>query len=565
MKFISILVLLLIIIVFQIPLIQPFFRAGHFITHDGDFHTIRIFEYYQSLKYGQIPPRLASGLLHDYSYPVFIFNPPLAYLLGATLVFLGFNLTVAAKLLFVTGFLIGSLGIFFLLRLLIGNIPALIGSLIYSLIPYRAVDAYVRGNLAEFLAYSFFPWLLLANLTFLKNPKNILYICYLSLSIAILILLHSISSFIYFMFLLIFNSFFLLNLAISKKREGRDIAKGLFICVFLAILLSCFYWLPVIIESSYVRTDQLLNFPYSDYFLSFKQMWYTSWGYGFPLDKDGAMSLQLGQVSLVVALLAIILNMFIKTKYRKLIYFLAITFGSGSLLETSLTKFVWDNIPILHLLEFPWRFHILTTVSSTLLVGFFFYLLTQIKLYKRKSGKFFFILLAVLFIFLASQESFQFFKPRAYSFDFLGAGTTVSLDEYTPKWVKTIPQEYTAKKIVSDSKLSIINNLSWGYNRKSFDIINPENTKIRMALIYYPGWEAYLNNVKIPINYDNDQGLIELSIQKGEHSIYLVFNKTWWRLIADIISTIGLLIFILLIFFYITQRKNNQCLISKTP
>ncbi|MDO8573673.1 MAG: hypothetical protein Q7R77_02885 [Candidatus Daviesbacteria bacterium] len=439
------------------------------------------------------------------------------------------------------------------------------GSLIYSLIPYRAVDTYVRGNLAEFLAYSFFPWLFLSNLAFLKNSRNILSICTFSLSIVMLVLLHSISSLIYLIFLAILNSFFLFDLVISKKKGGIDIVKGLTLSTFLAMLLSCFYWLPLVIESRYVRTDQLLNFPYADYFLSFKQMWYTPWGYGFPLDKDGAMSLQLGQIPLILALLTIILNIFIRTKYRKFIYFLAITLGFSSLLETRSTKFIWDNAPILHFLEFPWRFHILITVCSTLLAGFFFYLLTQIKLYKRKVGKLFFVLLAVLIILLSFQESFQFFKPRAYSFEFLGAGTTVSLDEYTPKWVKIIPQEYTAQKIISDTEFNIINNLSWGYNKKSFNIINTEDTKIRIALIYYPGWEAYLNNVKIPINYDNDQGLIELNIPKGEHSIYLIFKETWWRLVSDIVSIIGLLIFILLIFFYAVQRRNTQHLLSKTP
>lgn len=541
-----------ILIIFQLPLIQPFFNHGNFPSHDGNFHIIRIFEYFQSLKYGQFPPRLASGLLQDYSYPIFVFYPPLTYFLGAILIFLGFNVLIATKLLYILGFLMGSIGVFFFLRSLIDNLPALTGSLIYSLIPYRAVELYVRGDLAEFLAYSFFPWLLWTNLKFLKGTKNILNICILSLFITILVILHNLSAFIYSLFLIILNLFYLF---FSRSTEKVNIIKGLFLSVILAILLSTFYWLPLIIESQYVRINKLVLFPYSDYFLTFQQLWQSRWGYAFPLEKD-AMSLQLGQILIIISLLTTILNIFIKTKHRKFIFLLSTIFSFSTILETRTTNFIWENIPILHFLQFPWRFHILNTFCGALLAGFFFYLLMQIKLYKSRFGKILLMFLAGFFIFLSFYESFQFFKPKSYSSDFLGASTTTWNDEYMPIWVKTIPQEYTAQKITASSQSTTIKSQNWGYNKKSFNITNGEDEKIRIAQIYYPGWEAYVNNKIVPISFDNDKGLMEIKLPKGTNYVSFVFQRTWWRLLADITSIVGVTILFFLSFIsIINQRK----------
>lgn len=553
MKLNFIIVSVAILIIFQLPLIQPLFNHGNFPTHDGNFHIIRIFEYFQSLKYGQFPPRLASGLLQDYSYPIFVFYPPLTYFLGASLIFLGFNVLIATKLLYILGFLMGSIGIFFLLRTFIGNLPALIGSLIYSLIPFRAVEVYVRGDLAEFLAYSFFPWLLWANFKFLNETKNILNICLLSFFITILALLHNLSTFIYSLFLIPLNLYYLF---VFRRMEKINIIKGLFLSVFLALLLSTFYWVPLIVELRFVRINQLAAYPYSDYFLTFQQLWQSKWGYAFPLEKD-AMSLQLGQILLIISLLTTVFNIFIKTKYRGFIYFLAITSVFSIALETRLTKFIWENIQILHFFQFPWRFHILNTFCATLLVGFFFYLLMQIKLYNSKLGKILLVSLAGFFIYLSFRESFQFFKPKSYSTDFLGASTTTWHDEYLPIWVKTIPQEYTPQKIAASSQSTTINSQNWGYNKKSFNITNGEDEKIRIAQIYYPGWEAYVNNKIIPISYDNDIGLMEIELPKGTNDVSFIFQRTWWRWLADITSIVSIAIFSFFILISIINKRKK--------
>lgn len=544
-------ILLIILIILQFLLLKPFFHSGFFPTHD-DVQTIRIFEYYQSLKFGAFPPRWSAGLLFGYGYPLFIFYSPLAYFAGAVFVLLGFNFLLATKIVFILGFFIGISGIFFLLKSLVGNTPAFIASIIYSLIPYRAVDVYVRGDLAEFFAYSFFPWVLWLNLKLLRNPKNIFLIYLFGISTALLILSHNISVFIYTIFLLTFNVFILK----SEKENRLRTIRALSLSAVLSAALSCFYWLPLLIESQFVQLDKIAN-DYNQYFLTLSQIWQSPWGYGGFLQPN-PMSLQLGQIIITISFLTLLLNIAIKTHLRKFIFFIEAVFIISTLFETKLTQFFWEQISLLHYLQFPWRLHILNTVCGVILVGFFFYLLRHLKIYHQKPGKFIFTTVGILLIFLSFKESFSFFKAKSFS-EAKPAAVTTTGEEYLPKWVKFLPNSYPPDKIEFLTNKGNLADIKWGYSQKNFTSISDNNTRIRIAHIYYPGWEAYIDGRQTNISYNNKFALMEIDLPKGINHVTFIFQRTWWRWIADITSLVGIALVIFLSFIsLITHRKKVE-------
>ena len=104
----------------------------------------------------------------------------------------------------------------------------------------------------------------------------------------------------------------------------------------------------------------------------------------------------------------------------------------------------------------------------------------------------------------------------------------------------------------------MISGLSWGYLKKEFTVQAEKNVKLRIAHVYYPGWEVFINGKRSEIKYDNPGGLMEISVPKGKNNITFVFKRTSWRYLADAISLIGLIIFLLLAIREIIQSHGRN-------
>lgn len=541
----KIVLFLILVCLLQIPLILPFLKHGFFPTHDN-VQVVRIFEFYQSLVYGKIPPSWSSGLLYGHGYPIFSFYSPLVYLIGSIFAMFGINFLVATKLTFILAFFIGAIGFFLLAKHLYGFFPALLSTIIYSLAPYRAVDVYVRGNLAEFFALSLFPFFFLYNFKLLNNPnkKNQLI---LAIIICLQILTHNISVFIYLIFISLYNLFYLL--IHNKKRSLIFLFFKRYVCaIFMALGISAFYWFPLLLEMKYVILDNFAQYPYDTFYISLSQLWKSPWGYG-GFHQTNPMSLQLGQVLIVSSLFAFIYSFFSKNvekrKHTKILAFLLLIF---SFLEIKQSYFIWKNIPILSYIQFPWRIHIVTTtITSILTASLIYFLINSFSKFKNTS----IFILSLLIIILSIKESYKFFTPKEYTQEPAVSETTTWDDEYLPKWVLQKPKDYAPNK-VNGTEQTNITNLEWGYHTKSFSINLDKETKISLSHIFYPGWTAYIDNVKTDISYNNPNGLMEILIPIGSHKIEFIYQNTWWRSLSQLFSVISILLLIFLI------KKNSQ-------
>jgi uncharacterized membrane protein len=538
-------VFVIIVCLIQFPLLIPFFTKGFFTSHDNDAQIIRIFEYYQSLHFGDIPPRWSANLLFAHGYPLYVFYPPFAYLLGSVFVFAGINFLAATKLTFILSFVVGAVGVFVLLKKWFGTIPGFAGTLLFSLAPYRAVDVYIRGNLAEFFAFSFFPWVFWANSKLLENTKSKKYRTLFGVLLTIQLLSHNVSSFIYLAFLAFYNFYYVLCNS-NKKQMLFSLT-----CSFLlAIALSCFYWLPLLYEYQFVRLSNFADYPYQQYFLTFSQIWQSPWGYG-SFTVESPMSLQLGQVLIVLSFIAFILNLFIKTKLRNSIYLFFLVFIGSTFLETKNSQIIWDKITILHFMQFPWRLHILTTLCATMLSASIFYLLTFIKILKPLKNIPIFGLLIIV-TFLSFKESYSFFRAKSFfSTPSISQSTTWD-DEYLPTWVQKKPTDFAKEKVIFTQGSGKIKNVEWGYLVKKFNVESAKNGKIEIAHIYYPGWQAFINGNQTPISYANEKGLMTITVPAGENVIEFSFKRTWWRTLSELISLTGLFV---VIFIAIKNKK----------
>lgn len=548
---------LLLVFLVQILIIVPFFHKGFFPSHD-DVQVVRVFEIYQSLKFGDFPPRWSANLLYGYGYPLFLFYSPFSYLIGAFFVFLGFNFLVSTKMVFILAFFIGSLGMYFLVKEWWGEIPALISAVAFSYAPYRAVDVYVRGNLAEFFSFSLLPVILWLNWRVLEKEKKEVWILLFSLGLSVLVLSHNLTCFLFSFFLLVFNLFYIFS---HPKKIWKRNFLGLVGIVLLSLMISAFYWIPLIYEIRFVGVGKFVSNPaYNYYFLTVAKIWDSPWEFGGFIEKN-SMSLQLGKLIIIFSFLSLILNSIFKLKFRKLVYFLLAMMGFSTFMELKISSFIWKTLPFLAYLQFPWRFHVLSTLIGSILFGVCFYFFQEWMRMKkpRKTISFIFYSLLLVFLFLVIWGNWRYFRPRIYWNAPAVSETTTWDDEYLPKWVKNKPKNYADKKAQFITGSGLIKEINWGYLEKKMVVQADKGSIVEIAHVYYPGWESFVGEKRVSIDYQNDNGLMRILVPRGESQIVFRFTRTPLRKISEIISLLGITIWFLFFVRQIFSKKIKIC------
>ncbi|MFZ2024777.1 MAG: 6-pyruvoyl-tetrahydropterin synthase-related protein [Microgenomates group bacterium] len=541
-----------IVLLLQIPLVLPLFHNGFYYSQD-DFAIQRVTEYYVSFINGDFPARWSSNLLSGYGYPLFTFYSPMVYILGALLVRIGLTPTLAVKLLYFTAFLIGPIGIYVYMKNLTKKVPAFMSAVIFSFAPYRATDAYVRGNISEFAAFSLLPWIMYANFKQRQQSTSRWAIMH-GVLLGILIATHHISAIIYGVFFVLYTMFLLTITPQGKMQYIKSLCASLGI----AVSLSCFYWLPALVESKYLRIGNLLQFNLDIFLLKLNELWHSHWGYGGITFAD-PMSLQVGKTLLVLSILTVILNVFIKSSEKYKIAFWTITFLLFTYMETVYSASVWSSIPLLHLIRIPWRFHMITTIIGSILSGYFIYFLTKwIKTTTVSTYGMFLCICSICMLTIALNTGF--FKPNGYYENYTQHETTTWDDEYLPIWVKEKPTGSQKEKIHIVEGDGYIDNVEWKYNHIEFatELENP--SEIEITHVYYPGWLATVDNQKISIQYDNQGGLMHVNIPQGYHVVHMAFKKTPSRIFSELVS----LVCILYLLYFTVKSFLNGVLVKRS-
>jgi hypothetical protein len=62
--------------------------------------------------------------------------------------------------------------------------------------------------------------------------------------------------------------------------------------------------------------------------------------------------------------------------------------------------------------------------------------------------------------------------------------------------------------------------------RQEFVVQVRDDAQVRLNTLYFPGWTVLVDGVETPIDYDNPLGVMEFSLEEGEHAVTLVFGDT---------------------------------------
>ncbi len=532
-------VLILIILIF--PTYSKLLRPGFFPMHD-DLQAFRVYEMDKCYTDLQIPCRWVPDAGYQYGYPQFNFYPPAPYYLGAAMHRIGIQYIDSVKILFIMGYILSAITMFVLVRSLLGTWSGLVASLLYTYIPYKAVEVYVRGALSEFWAQIFFPLIFWAIYKLIKTGKT-KYLIWFSVSVVLLATTHTLMTMIFAPVAVLWAIYWL------YREKSNHILKVLW-GGLLGFGLSAFFILPVFLEKQFAHTESLLSgyFDYRAHFVSlYKLFLSTEWGYGssgFPNEK---LNLSLGIIQWVIGLVAAVIALFRLRKDRKMSILILLLSGVtlfSIFMMHMKSSFIWAELPFLWYMQFPWRFLAVSIFLLCLLSGFAIYLFGK---YKYILGT---ILVVISFILYAG-----FFVPKDWlnitdKEKFSGVSwekqLTISIFDYLPIYA-TLPPIQKAPDLpeVLEGNVKFID-YKKGSDYQIGDVNAIEDSLIRVPLFDFPGMEVKIDGKVAPhINNDcrNEKhcwGLITFSIPVGEHKIDIRLKDTPVRRIGNILTLISL-------------------------
>lgn len=489
-----------VLIVALIVVLWPLFGRGFYISDDGEWMVIRLSAFYQSLADHQFPVRFLGRLNNSYGYPVANFLYPGFLYIGSILHFLGFSFVDSVKII-LGGSVAGTAIVLFLwLRKGFSRFSSIVGVLGFVGAPYLLYDLYKRGSVGEILA--FLPASI--GIYSIESGKKWLF----PLSVAFLIVSHNTLA-------LLFLTVFIILMLVRKKIE--------YIWPLgLGMAMAAFFWIPATMEKKFVRFDSITV---SDPF-SYMLTPVTFWLVGLP------------------GILGSALYFFVRKKKN--------TRGSGGiyvcfilvsvLLATPLGGAFWMIRAGAALVQFPIRMLAVVTLISPWVIAW-----SVERFYTRR------YLLAGLFIFIwilwgATVIGAVEKVSRDEGYYLTNEGTTTIKDEYMPRWVANIPDSRSGERLIVTSGRGTIVYEYLNTQRVVAHIEASQESILRLNTVYYPGWGIMIDDAPAKITYQNPNGFMEVPVPAGGHRFVAEFRETVSRFLADVVSLIGVIGYIVYIF-----------------
>jgi hypothetical protein len=335
------------------------------------YHFLRSFA--RSLAEGDLLPRWAGLLEGGRGDALFTFYPPLTYLIGALLVRgLGIGILTSLQFIMLLTLILAQIGAYLLAREFFGRWQSLMVSLAYVLLPAYPMIALHRAFMANGLAFSLVPLVILGTHRLLTGSGGRRGLIVFALSFSAIILTHTITTLLCGMMIAIMVSSYFRRSDRSQtgwRGLGRLAGAGM-----LVFALTAFFLWPQQVERDWVQLGlEIVRHDYRDYFLfitpqgnnSYRRTW---------ADINYVSSLITVTQTLTAALLGIVCSRLLRSKSaswerQALVKFCLGLTALGLFLSLSLSDPVWRYLPGLKFVQFPWRLQPLVALACGLLAA----------------------------------------------------------------------------------------------------------------------------------------------------------------------------------------------------
>jgi hypothetical protein len=532
-------------------IVSPFFWLGNATGHDFQYHAASWLDAAGQWREGIVYPRWTEWANNGFGEPRFIFYPPNSWMLGAALgSVLPWN-----KVPFVFVFLVqtfAGLSAFSLARRLLPSRGALYCAACYAANPYALLIVYMRSDFAELLANAFFPLLFLLVLQIcemLKNPPSFQprsprpAIACFAIVFSLIWLSNAPAGVI-----ASYGSAAVFGFLALTKRSWQPLMRGAAGLV-LGFGLAGFYLLPAAYEQRWVNIAQALStglLP-SENFL-------------FTVINDPEHTLFNWIASSLAVFLMVATGLaalaarpgnetgesVLESRVWKTLTLLA---GVASALMLRFTAILWEVLPKLRFVQFPWRWMSLLSVAFAVLLG----AVMVLRRWGWAWAVLAFACIGATGTVLVQRGWWDTQDIPALRAAIANGEGFEGTDEYDPAGDDhtNVPAKAPEAEVIDTDSMPgpnsvpTIHVLRWTPEEKIVTVNSRDPFALGLRLLNYPAWRVEVNGTAVKPMGGEDFRQMIVPLRAGESRVTVRFGRTWDRWVGGAL-TLVIVLFLLL-------------------
>lgn len=500
----------------------PFFFFGIPSGHDVEFHTYSWLDVLSQWKHGILYPRWAAWAHFGYGEPRFVFYPPASWILGG-LISLIFPWTLATSVYIWIALVAAGTSMFLLARCWLDRRSATFAAVLYAANPYHLVIVYWRSAFAELLAACLIPLLLLFVLEAAQGRRRIVA---LGLVLAAAWLTNAPAA------VMIHYSLGLLIVFFAwRKHSPRLLVVGA-AAVVMGACLAAFYLLPAIYEQKWVTISQAVaqgSRP-QDNFLFI----HTT-----DADHDAFNHVISWVAVLEMGLIALSFVAFKLWRRKDDFSNAALLWAVAcSMLMFPVTLFLWDILPEMRFMQFPWRWLLCLSMIFAIVLAI------GLRRWPARAAACVLSLLLLVGAWHKIQEPWwdnaaDLREMQDNMSDRIGYEGT---DEYTPIGARPSAIDKDARNVTVDGPAhAAIRVQHWDAESKMFTAELSAPDELALRLFPYPAWKTEVNGRVVQTGARSRTGQMLIPVEAGMNRVQITFVRTWDRRAGGWISAITVL------------------------
>lgn len=543
--------------------------------HSAWIDLARTVEFDAAIRAGDFFPTWSPDFYSGYGSPIFQFYAPLAYYVTELPILAGCDFPTALKVTQLLALFASGLAMYRLTSSHFSGWAACVGGVFYMLAPYRLVDMFIRHALAEHCAFIWLPLIAWGTERFLTQRSRAGLVTGV-LASAALIFTHNI------MALIGFPVCITMGWVLAGPARGRhSLLLGGMVGV-LGVGLATFFWWPAMSGRPLTQAEASLTGGYYDFHHHFVTAWQfldPHWNFGVSGGKPGdSMPVQIGWPHLLTGL--VVLAMLLMRRQgegedgrRRVAWGIVglLVMGIGTFMCSGASHVVWEILPLVKYVQFPWRFLGLVVFGAALCatvladrlaaggerrallasLGLIFILLTAYYPYYSQAR-----------FFVADKRTAKLANLPPEEVDTLevagflvplGRSTTpadlramheraTSSDDFLPRDVKEKPADPPARMIDSEGEVHTSTQAQQNRYRSLLHLAVPGHALLRQ--FWFPGWEATVDGVSVPTTAAGPSALVSCNVPAGDHVVEFFYRSLPQRRVGILISLSSLILLI---------------------
>ncbi|HLM60850.1 MAG TPA: hypothetical protein VK308_08605, partial [Pyrinomonadaceae bacterium] len=208
---------------------------------------------------------------------------------------------------------------------------------------------------------------------------------------------------------------------------------------------------------------------------------------------------------------------------------------------------------LLQEVQFPWRFLVVTSIFGSLLAVAGWQRFFEIYHSSKRPIALFLcgsLLILIVYCFAQPVRNAVFMSKEDFTQWRNDNDKSIGLEFWWTIWARYEAVKPSEKVLTNNRQIQID---KWFATEREFDVSAGELTQARVAVFYYPYWQASVNNIPVEVR-PTDDGAMLIPIPAERSTVKIWFQEPFYIILAKYISILSWLTFGLTGMFYIFSK-----------